>query len=89
PTTPSTWSPKRPSTASAIKIFPDNEGRDGGCRLSFFPFATRFLSSIHRTFLCIFVQYTQKYNEIKNILWAFFLRLRIDFPKESRYNWKQ
>mgnify|MGYP000149276903 CR=1 FL=1 len=42
-----------------LKFFPDNEGRDGSCCLSFFPFATRFLSSIHRTFLCIFVQYTQ------------------------------
>ena len=61
--------------SKALKIFPDNEGRDGGCRLSFFPFrhAVSFLSTPH--FLLHFLYSTQKYNEIKNILWAFFFEI--------------
>ena len=51
-----------------LKFSRQRMGETAAAVSPFFPFATRFLSSIHRTFLYIFVQYTQKYNEIKNIL---------------------
>ena len=83
---PFDWDSGSPSQV-LLKFFQTTKGEIWHAPSLLF-FATRFLYR-QCTFLCIFVQYTQKYNEIKNILWAFFLRLRIDFPKESRYNWKQ